>query len=103
MATRRPQDWHRYDVIAALRKTPNKWNLSSLSEAHNYSRNAASEALRRPWPAMEKVIADALGKTPQEIWPSRYNPDGTPRHGVPTSELPPRPRQACRAWPITAR
>ncbi|SUH36038.1 transcriptional regulator [Salmonella enterica subsp. enterica] len=26
----------------------------------------------RSWPRAERIIADALGITPQEIWPSRY-------------------------------
>ncbi|EGH8691112.1 helix-turn-helix domain-containing protein, partial [Salmonella enterica] len=27
----------------------------------------------RSWPRAERIIADALGITPQEIWPSRYD------------------------------
>jgi Ner family transcriptional regulator len=89
----RTRDWHRAEVMAALRMTPEEWTLRELSLAHGYSGNAVGEALRRPWPAVERIIADALGMEPQEIWPSRYLPDGTPRQGVPTTKLPPRPRR----------
>ncbi|EON5665144.1 transcriptional regulator, partial [Escherichia coli] len=29
-------------------------------------------ALDKRYPKAEKIIADALGMTPQDIWPSRY-------------------------------
>ncbi|WP_233358209.1 helix-turn-helix domain-containing protein [Vibrio cholerae] len=25
-----------------------------------------------PWPKGERIIAEAIGMTPQEVWPSRY-------------------------------
>lgn len=87
---------HRADVMALLRKTPEKWSLRGLSLAHGYAENAVSEALNRPWPAVERIIADAVGMEPWEIWPSRYNRDGTPKRGVPTTKLPPRPRMRSR-------
>ena len=31
---------------------------------------------------MEAIIAKAVGVMPQEIWPSRYNEDGTPKRGI---------------------
>lgn len=92
MTSPKDRDWHRADVMAALRKTPEKWSLRGLALAHGYSRSAVSEALNRPWPAVERVIADALGLDPWDLWPSRYHADRSPKRGVPTSELPPRPR-----------
>lgn len=91
------RDWHRADVMAALRKTPEKWTLRGLARAHGYAESAVSNALNSPWPAVERVVADALGKRPQEIWPSRYNRDGTPKRGVSTKQLPPRPRGPWRS------
>lgn len=41
-----------------------------------------ANALDRPMPRGEKVIADVLGKTAQQIWPSRYEADGSPRRGL---------------------
>ena len=32
----------------------------------------------KPWPAMEKTVADIIGVHPMEIWPSRYKADGSP-------------------------
>lgn len=63
-------DWHRADIVAGLKKR----NLSvrQLSRNAGLSENTLANALRSPWPKGEKIIADAIGLTPQEIWPSRY-------------------------------
>jgi Ner family transcriptional regulator len=63
-------DWHPADVLAALKKRGN--TLSGLSRAHGYHPTAAGKALKKPWPAMEALIAGALGLAPDDIWPSRY-------------------------------
>lgn len=73
--------------------SPEGWTLRSLGVAHGYSINAVSEACNRAWPAVEKIVADALGMEPQDIWPSRYDEAGQPKRGRPISELPPRPRR----------
>lgn len=67
-------DWHPADVLAALKKRGK--TLAGVSVQHGYHPTAAGKALKRPWPAMEAIIADALGVAPAEIWPSRYRPDG---------------------------
>lgn len=56
-------------------------SLSRLAQAHGYYRTAYSHVFRRPYPLAERVIADAIGIPPNEIWPSRYHPDGTPKKG----------------------
>ncbi|AWX98708.1 transcriptional regulator [Marinomonas primoryensis] len=63
-------DWHRADIVAALKKR----NLSvrQLSRNAELSANTLANALRSPWPKGERIIAEAIGLTPQEIWPSRY-------------------------------
>lgn len=63
-------DWHPADVLAALKKRGK--TLSGLSVDHGYHPTAAGKALKRPWPALEAIIAHALGREPAEIWPSRY-------------------------------
>lgn len=64
-------DWHRADIVAALRKAG--WSLRRLSKHHGYaSGTTLTTALDRPWPKGERLIAAALGVPPQEIWPSRY-------------------------------
>ena len=66
-------DWHPADVLAALKKRGH--TLSALSSAHGYHPTAAGKALRRPWPALEHIIATELGMPPSAIWPSRYSAD----------------------------
>jgi Ner family transcriptional regulator len=77
-----PDDWHRADIKAALEKAG--WTLRRLSQAHGYSVFAAAQALHRPWPRMERLIARAIGVSPATIWPSRYVPK--PRRRKPTTK-----------------
>lgn len=65
-------DWHPADVLAALKKRGK--TLAGLSVQHGYHPTAAGKALKRPWPAMEAIIAGALSMPPADIWPSRYPP-----------------------------
>jgi Ner family transcriptional regulator len=74
--TQTQSDWHPADVLAALKKRGQ--SLAGLSVAHGYHPTAAGKALKRPWPAMEAIIAEALGVPAGRIWPSRYRPDGQP-------------------------
>jgi Ner family transcriptional regulator len=72
-----PQDWHPEDIKAAIRKRGT--TLEALSLAHGYSRSAVRMALLRPSPAVQAIVARFLGVAPQELWPSRYEADGSPR------------------------
>lgn len=65
-----PQDWHSAEIIAALKMRGT--NMSALSRANGYSRYALRNALYRPYPKAEKIIASAIGIAPERIWPSRY-------------------------------
>ncbi len=73
------RDWHRADIIAAVRKT--QTNLQALSRRHGLSRTTLSNALYSPCPRYERLIAEQIGVTPQTIWPSRYHLDGSPKSG----------------------
>ncbi len=73
------EDWHAADVVAAVRKTGN--SLQRLSRANGLSASTLGQALYRPYPKSERIIAEYLNSTPQTIWPSRYNDDGTPKSG----------------------
>jgi Ner family transcriptional regulator len=64
-------DWHPADVQAALKKRG--LSLAGLSKLNGYRTTAAGKALKRPWPALEILIAEAIGLAPQDIWPGRYN------------------------------
>jgi Ner family transcriptional regulator len=75
------RDWHRADIKAALEKAG--WSLRRLAAHHGYaSETTLVHALNRPWPKGQKLIADAIGVTPELIWPSRYERkalvDGSP-------------------------
>ena len=74
-----PGDWHRADIVAAVWKRGS--SLQKIARHHGYYPTSLHLPLRRPWPKGERLIAEFLGTTPQQIWPSRYHPDGTPRSG----------------------
>ena len=63
-------DWHQADIIAALRKKGT--TLAAVSRAAGLGSSTLSNALARPWPKGEIIIAQALGIHPSIIWPSRY-------------------------------
>ncbi len=65
-----PEDWHRADIVAALRKAG--WSLRRLSLYHGYAPGSLGQALKRRWPRAERLIADAIGTAPESIWPTRY-------------------------------
>lgn len=66
-------DWHHADIIAALHKK--QLSLAALSRAAGLSSSTLANALVRPWPKGEGLIANALDVHPAEIWPSRYYDD----------------------------
>jgi Ner family transcriptional regulator len=70
------EDWHPAKVKMELHIRG--ITLAGLAEAHGLtSSSTLSAALTRSYPANEKRIADAIGVHPKEIWPSRYEVDGT--------------------------
>ncbi|EEI7991406.1 transcriptional regulator [Salmonella enterica subsp. enterica] len=64
------QDWHPADIIAGLRKRGT--SLAELSRQSGLASSTLANALTRHWPKGERLIADALSVTPEQIWPSRY-------------------------------
>jgi len=64
------KDWHHADIIAALHKADT--TLAALSRQAGLSSSTLANALSRPWPKGEWLIADSLNIHPSEIWPSRY-------------------------------
>ncbi|MBU9811303.1 helix-turn-helix domain-containing protein [Rahnella sp. C60] len=63
-------DWHPADIIAALRKK--RTSLAALSRQAGLGSSTLANALARPWPKGEMIIAQALDIPPSVIWPSRY-------------------------------
>lgn len=64
------QDMHSADIIAAIKKRKN--SLAALSREVGLSSGTLANALKKPWPKGEFIIAAALDMHPSEIWPSRY-------------------------------
>ncbi len=75
-----PADMHYEDIKAAIRKSG--ITMDALARRHGYSGAVVRITLRRPWPAVEAIIAQRLERKPQDIWPSRYDADGVPLRGV---------------------
>lgn len=70
------EDWHPADIKAALHKKG--ITLAGLAEAHGLKESSSlSATFARSMPINEKRIADAIGVHPKDIWPSRYNADGS--------------------------
>lgn len=65
------KDWHRADILAAVRKK--KKSLAALSREHRLSSGTLTNALQRHWPRGEEIISHAIGVAPEVIWPSRYS------------------------------
>lgn len=63
-------DWHRADIVAAVKKRGT--TLSAIARKAGLSPSTIRNALERPWPKGERLIAEAIGVQPSVIWPSRY-------------------------------
>jgi Ner family transcriptional regulator len=51
-------------------------SLSTLAREHGKTRQQPQAALRKPYPKWERIIADALGLEPRQLWPERYDASG---------------------------
>ncbi|POE40857.1 helix-turn-helix domain-containing protein [Pectobacterium odoriferum] len=65
------QDWHPADIIAALKKRGT--SLVAVSRNAGLASSTLANALQRHWPKGERLIAEALGLSPEHVWPSRYS------------------------------
>lgn len=63
------QDWHPAEIIASLKKKGT--TLAAVSRKSGLA-SSTLNALTRRWPKGERLIASALDKRQEEIWPSRY-------------------------------
>jgi len=73
---RKKSGWHPEEIKAAIRMRGS--SMAELSRQYGYGVSAVRQVLRRPWPAVERIVAETIGVTPQEIWPDRYGEDGMP-------------------------
>lgn len=53
-------------------------SLADVAREAGVTRQALYHSLRIPYPRMEKALADALGLTPAQLFPERYDADGIP-------------------------
>lgn len=67
-------NWHKADIIAALHKKG--MSLAALSRKAGLRSSTLGNALERPWPKGEGIIAKAIGVPPEVIWPERYYKGG---------------------------
>lgn len=65
-------EWIKYQLRA--RGT----SLAKLARELDVSDTAVKNAKRTAYPRMERAIAKALGLKPIDLWPERWNPNGTP-------------------------
>lgn len=73
------RDWHPADIKAALEKAG--WSLRRLSVHTGMAPTSVQKCLYQPWPRAERAVAQAIGLPPRQIWPSRYNRDGSCKRG----------------------
>ncbi len=73
------KDWHHADIIAYFRKQGT--TLAAVSRVAGLASSTLANALTRHWPKGERLIADALKKQPEEIWPARYQDIGRGQGG----------------------
>lgn len=67
----RPQDWHREDIMAAIRKKGT--TLAELGRHHGYENpTALYNVFHKRYPKVEQIISAFLEVDASEIWPSRY-------------------------------
>lgn len=69
----RKQDWTSEYIKYRIRAQFG--SMVALAVASGLDPSVVKRALRVPYPKVERVIATALGSTPPEIWPSRYDPE----------------------------
>ncbi|MFF3704866.1 helix-turn-helix domain-containing protein [Pseudomonas qingdaonensis] len=53
-------------------------NLADLARQNDLNERAIRNAKHRPYPRVERAIAQALGLQPVQLWPERWNSDGAP-------------------------
>lgn len=64
------KDMHRAYIVAAIQERGK--TLSQLSVEAGLHPRTLGNALDRKYPKGERIIADFIGLSPAQIWPSRY-------------------------------
>jgi Ner family transcriptional regulator len=66
--------WYRVKADLAERG----YTLVDVAQKMGITRFTVCNAKYRPVATVQRVIAEILGRTPQDIWPTRYTVDGRP-------------------------
>lgn len=64
------KDWSKSKILFELREKGT--TLTALSRAEGLASRTLNNAFYRSYPKAEKIISNAIGVQPSEIWPSRY-------------------------------
>ncbi|AEC17613.1 DNA-binding transcriptional regulator Nlp [Gallibacterium anatis UMN179] len=67
---KRARDMSNHEIRGELMKKGK--SLSQLGIENGLAKTTVRNALDKPYPKGERIIADALGIEPWDIWPSRY-------------------------------
>ncbi|MGY6246653.1 helix-turn-helix domain-containing protein [Bosea thiooxidans] len=68
------KNWTRQEILHALRLKGT--TAAAVAEKAGISRFTIYGGLGAPYPKAQKLIADALGKSRQDIWPEFYDENG---------------------------
>jgi len=52
-------------------------SFASIARDNQVSITAVRQAFEQPYPKMERIVAEAIGLKPQQLFPERYNRDGS--------------------------
>jgi Ner family transcriptional regulator len=71
--TKKPaqQDWSKAKIRYAVHERGLTFKGIALKNGYR-SVDAISQCLHRPYPKPQRLLAEAIGEQPENIWPSRY-------------------------------
>jgi lambda repressor-like predicted transcriptional regulator len=67
-------NWSKQQILFALRERGT--TVAAIAEKAEISRFTIYGALEQPYPKIAGLISEALGKTPNEIWPEHFDEAG---------------------------
>lgn len=65
------QDWSKAKIRYAVHSRGLTFKELALRNGYR-SVDAISQCLHRPYPKAQRLLAEAIGERPENIWPSRY-------------------------------
>lgn len=71
------EDWHPADILCALHRRGITLKEVARRNGVKGASPFSKAMIDTAYPINEKRLADVLNLHPKEIWPSRYNDDGT--------------------------